>query len=99
MGTLAFGNGIIFSGVSHIIFTLHTNNRASVIINSDEANKIVTVAFECEGICDGMTLEFDLYTGIPSNVISDKDTEAALEALIRETFRKAAKIRKSRESL
>ena len=76
-----------------------TNNRASVIINSDEVNKIVTVTFKCEGVCNGMTLEFDLYTGIPSNVISDKDTEAVLEALIRETFRKAAKIRKSRECL
>lgn len=76
-----------------------TNNRASVVLNSDTMNKLVTVTFECDGICNGMTLEFDLYTGVPSNVISDEETEAAVEALIRDIFKKAAKIRKSRESL
>ncbi|MBQ8758133.1 MAG: hypothetical protein IJZ20_00395 [Clostridia bacterium] len=73
-----------------------TNNSARVIIDSDAVNKLVTVSFECDGICGGMSLEFELYTGIPSNVISDKEAEAVLEALVRDIFEKAAKIRKSR---
>ena len=71
-----------------------TNNSANVNINVDETQKNVSVIFECEGICNGMTLKFELYTGIPSNVISDKDTEDIVEELIRETFAKAKKIRK-----
>lgn len=84
--------------VSQLVQTLETvcltEEYARVIVASDERQKTATVSFYCEGVCNGIVMEFDLYTGIPEAVISDADADELLEEYIREKFKEAAEIRK-----
>ena len=84
---------------AHIIQMLEVacliDRRAVVDITADKSTGKVTVDFVCNGVSGDMILEFDIYDGIPSNVISDKDTENVLDELIRELFAKVQKVRKA----